>query len=234
MTDCPDASDGDATRKSGQPPPAPAEVWGGRTTRYYEAMRAWGSVGSAVSAIVAVSALLFGLWQFDHVQEQWKRDMASRAIFQGNWDQPFIARHCLRAVLELPDQQLVAVHDRQDVKLAPDQAEWVRRCFADLDAAAQKAVYRGNNTLSSKGAATLAQRANHSLDKDELIANFILQGMGDETLLLQQYRQRICDVDKPIIDKLRRIGREERIEEFHAEYEPILEFERKGFCAKTH
>jgi hypothetical protein len=58
--------------ESQRPSAGDSERPGGRFEKYYEGMRAWGAVGSAVSGGVAVLALLFGLWQFHNVQEQWK------------------------------------------------------------------------------------------------------------------------------------------------------------------
>jgi hypothetical protein len=203
------------------------EIWGGRMVKYYEAMRAWGAVGSAVSALIAFFALLFLIWQFDHAQTQWRRDAAIRAILGGSASQSYISRHCLGALSTFSPDQLRDIHNRKKVDLNQEQAEWTERCFADLtDAERNQAYDKSDNStsLSANGEAKLAQRANRSLNNDELITEFVLQGIADETLLRKQYGQRICSLDKPLVEKLQRVGHQFDIEEWKDLFQSILDF----------
>lgn len=195
-------------------------------------MRAWGAVGSGISGLVAVATLFIALSQFNKAQDRWIRDTAIKTIFEGKQDQPYISYHCLSALAGLHDDQLLALHNREVVKLEPDQAEWVRRCFADFDSGTQSTMYSGDGALSPRGSALLAYRVNRALDKDDLVANFIIQGIGDETLLLSQYGFRLCGVDKTIIEKVRRVGKDSKVEDFETVYAPIVQFYNRGFCTK--
>jgi hypothetical protein len=222
---------------SGKQTPKP-ESAGGRAVRYYDGMRAWGAVGSGVSAIIAVLALVVVVKQFNHAidqfeyaQKQSRRDAAIKATLEGNAEQVFISRHCLGTLNRLELEQLRDVHDRRDVKLTEEQADWMRRCFADLTASERGEAWTrtddGKVTLTAYGSAKLAARANRVLDRDELMADFVLEGVADASMLRFIYGQRICLLDKPVVDKLRQAASKLDIEEWRNVYEIILRFESK-------
>src|SRR5262249_21196047 len=151
--------------------------------------------------------------------------------------QPFLARHCLGAALRLDLQQLKRIHDRAEVAINARQAEWVRRCFSDRDAEDLAKRYVGTQRsgpvhfLSSQGAWLLADRANTILDKDEFVSELIIRSYVKEKLLEDLFRNRICKLDRPVVLKLRRAGRDLDIEEWKSVYPPILEFSTKAHCA---
>jgi hypothetical protein len=215
---------------SSREPPKP-DIAGGRMVRYYEGMRAWGAVGSAVSAIIAALAFVHASSQFEYAQKQSRKDAAIKATLEGNSDHPFVARHCLGALNRFDLEQLRDVHDRREVKLTEEQADWVGRCFADLAANERNEAWTrtndGKGTLAVFGSAKLADRANRVLDRDELMADFVLEGVADDSMLGFIYAQRICLLDKPIVDKLRQAASKLDIEEWRNVYDIILRFESK-------
>jgi hypothetical protein len=79
-------------------------------------------------------------------------------------------------------------------------------------------------TLSARGAAKLAQRANALLDKDELVAILVNKQIGDVELLREVYARRICNRDVPIVRKLREAGAKLNVPEWIPDFEPLMQF----------
>jgi hypothetical protein len=203
---------------------------------HYDALRAWSAVGATITLAVGVLGLLLAVWQFRHTLEQERWDTAMKAVLDENWEgRPYTSRVCLGGLPEFQSETLVNLHNRKAANLKENEAEWVRRCFADLDPDEKKLLYdpKDEPRLSAKGTALLAQRVNAVLDKDEFVANLIMLGRGDEPLLLKEYGKRICEIDKPVVEKIRAVGNEFDVLEFKTDFQWILDFDKRHFCSRS-
>ena len=167
----------------------------------------WTDVVTAFSTIVGGGALLFAAYQYYDSRQQAKIDVAIRMIADPAPEIPYITQHCLSAGNDLEVSGLKKVHNRERVPFTSDaQTISVGKCLADLEKKDREEVYDSDNgrpiALTPKGAALLAQRMNHALDKDEFISNLINNRIADRDLLLGEFGWRLCNLDKPLADKL--------------------------------
>jgi hypothetical protein len=173
----------------------------------------WTDVVTAFSTIVGGGALFFAAYQYYDSRQQAKIDVAIRVIADQGPELPYIPQHCLSAGNDLEVAGLKKLHNRERVPFASDaQAISVGKCLADLEKKDREEVYDSDNgkpiALTPKGAALLAQRLNHALDKDEFISNLIINRIGDKNLLLKEFGWRLCNLDKPLADKLLEVAEE--------------------------
>jgi hypothetical protein len=151
----------------------------------------WTDVVTACATFVGGVALFFAAYQYYVSRQQWKIDIAIRAVFDGGTEIPYITQYCLLAGNDLEADGLKRVHNRERVPFASDAvAVSIGKCLADLKRKDRDEVYEQDNgrpiALTPRGAALLAQRINHALDKDEFIANLINQDVADKNILLQE------------------------------------------------
>jgi hypothetical protein len=173
----------------------------------------WTDVVTAFSTIVGGGALFFAAYQYYDSRQQAKIDVAIRVIADQGPEIPYIPQHCLSAGNDLKVSGLTKLHNREHVPFASDaQAISVGKCLADLGKADREEVYDTDNgrpiALTPKGAALLAQRLNHALDKDEFISNLIIKQIGDKDLLLKEFGWRLCNLDKRLAHNLIKVAEE--------------------------
>lgn len=168
----------------------------------------WTDVVTALSTVVGGCALLFAAYQYYDSLQKAKIDIAIRVIADTGPEITYIPQYCLSAGNDLGDDDgLEKLHKREPVAFTSDaQATSVGKCLADLRGKDRAEIYEFNNDkptgLTPRGAALVAQRMNHALDKDEFISNLVNNGIADRSLLQDQFGWRLCTLDKPLVEKL--------------------------------
>lgn len=179
------------------------------TERRYNAMIAWGTVGSACGTAVAVLALGFGVVQLTLAESRWQKEVAIKAVGDESIDKPYISRHCLGALNKFSDAQVLQVSKRDSVKLSAEQEKYVRRCFADQAEADRMKLHvdedKGDVRLTAMGSALLAQRVNYTLGKDGLVASLLKYKIADKAIITSELKVRLCSHDKPLVERLSKI-----------------------------
>ena len=184
----------------------------------------WTEIATALSTVVGGLALLFAAYQYNASIQQAKIDIAIRVIANSGPEIPYIPQYCLSAGIALAGDDpkinnppninappkinnLKKLHDREQLTFTSDaEAISIGKCLADLKKRDREEIYVFDNGkpsgLTPRGAALVAQRMNHALDKDEFIANLVNNGIADPKLLAVQYGWRLCTLDKPLAEKL--------------------------------
>jgi hypothetical protein len=167
----------------------------------------WTDKVTAYSTIVGGAALAFAAYQYYESLQQARIDIAIRAIADSGPEITYITQFCLEAGNNLGLDGLTKLHNRESVPFTSDaETISVGKCLADLKNKDRDEVFEVKNgnrvALTPRGAAVLAQRMNHALDKDEFISNLINKQIADKDLLMDEFGWRLCNLDKPLTEKL--------------------------------
>ena len=173
----------------------------------------WTDVVTAFSTIVGGGALFFAAYQYYDSRQQAKIDVAIRVIADQGPEIPYIPQHCLSAGNDLKVEGLKKLHDRERVPFTSVEQDILPKgvSLTSTGRIVRRYIFSDNGrpiALTPKGAALLAQRLNYALDKDEFISNLIMNRIGDKNLLLKEFGWRLCNLDKPLADKLLEVAEE--------------------------
>jgi|SRR5580700_4912754 hypothetical protein len=174
--------------------------------RYYDGMRAWGAVVSAVAAIcalsVAVVALLVARHNYDSSIAEAKNKIAADTLLEWARRQPLNTRPCLELMAKFETADWNEIAARHEVQLTPTTKEGVLACFSDLSRNELPELYdQSNNKLTRRGASLVAQRANQMLSADNFVASFMVHNIGNIGLYTR-VGEAICQEDRTIIERL--------------------------------
>jgi hypothetical protein len=167
----------------------------------------WGSRAQWVSAFVAILGVLAALYAFSYysanLYEQ-KNKLSADALSAWSTRQPSNTRPCLELLSKLTTNEWTKIIARKEFSVSSREGGEsplvgdARACFSDQD---DLDKFLKDGSLTLRGVALLASRANAILEADDFIVSFILQKIGNQEMLYR-VADLICRDDPQIIDSL--------------------------------
>jgi hypothetical protein len=162
-----------------------------------------GSDAQWMGVAVAVVAATIALGAYQAAVTEQKNKLSADAILDWGKRQPPNARACLATMEKLTTEEWVKIIAREELPISargdlPSIEKEVSACFSDQDDMV-KLLKEG--TLTRRGVALLASRANAIFDADSFIASFVLKKIGN-TDMFDRIVNAICRDDPQIIKKL--------------------------------
>lgn len=170
------------------------------TSRLYEMVQA---CSDAIVAAVAVLALGVAWFTYVSAVRESNDKFAADTILEWTHDQPVNFRLCHHLLItDLTREDIQTIAKRQNLTLRTDLARQdFMACFSDTSKQDIPQIFdKSSNTVTPRGVSMLAERINEELNADNLVAAFLMQGIGNQALL-GPIGSIVCG-DKPILGEL--------------------------------
>jgi hypothetical protein len=152
--------------------------------------------------VVAACALLVAWRTYNSNAAEARNKFAADAVVEWNRHQAVNTRQCLALMGNLDPGAWDKIFNRRAIVVPEDQRDQIVACLSDKsDDEIGKLFKRQQGELTTLGVAALANRVNEILGADNVIAGFVIGGLGN-LAVLAPIATAICRDDRKIVAKL--------------------------------